>query len=86
MTNINGPLKFVKTECHCAAIIIKTFTDSQCSFIFINLFRKYLIPDSNDEIRQEQMREMELIAVGTGDSITAAGMAGIASPSGENLF
>ena len=23
--------------------------------------RKYLIPDSNDEIRQEQMREMELI-------------------------
>ena len=28
--------------------------------------RKYLIPDSNDEIRQEQMRELELI---TGDSI-----------------
>jgi hypothetical protein len=26
--------------------------------------RKYLIPDSNDEIRQEQMREMELLAVG----------------------
>lgn len=25
--------------------------------------RKYLIPDSNDEIRQEQMREMELITV-----------------------
>ena len=24
--------------------------------------RKYLIPDSNDEIRQEQMREMELIS------------------------
>ena len=23
--------------------------------------RKYLIPDSNDEIRQEQMREMEII-------------------------
>ena len=23
--------------------------------------RKYLIPDSNDEIRQEQMREMELL-------------------------
>ena len=22
--------------------------------------RKYLIPDSNDEIRQEQMREMEI--------------------------
>ena len=32
--------------------------------------RKYLIPDSNDEIRQEQMREMELISVGTGDPIT----------------
>ncbi len=28
VTNINGPLKFVETECHCAAIIIKTFTDS----------------------------------------------------------
>ena len=28
--------------------------------------RKYLIPDSNDEIRQEQMRELELM---TGDSI-----------------
>ena len=28
--------------------------------------RKYLIPDSNDEIRQEQMRELEFI---TGDSI-----------------
>jgi len=27
--------------------------------------RKYLIPDSNDEIRQEQMREMELMAVGS---------------------
>ena len=26
---------------------------------------------------------MELIAVGTGDTITAAGMAGITSPSGE---
>ena len=49
----------------------------------IFFFRKYLIPDSNDEIRQEQMREMELIAVGTGDTITAAGMAGITSPSGE---
>ena len=24
--------------------------------------RKYLIPDSNDEIRQEQMREMEIMA------------------------
>lgn len=27
--------------------------------------RKYLIPDSNDEIRQEQMREMELMAIGS---------------------
>ena len=24
--------------------------------------RKYLIPDANDEIRQEQMREMEFMA------------------------
>ena len=30
--------------------------------------RKYLIPDSNDEIRQEQMREMELITT-NGDVI-----------------
>ena len=27
--------------------------------------RKYLIPDSNDEIRQEQMREMELLNTST---------------------
>ena len=26
--------------------------------------RKYLIPDSNDEIRQEQMREMEMLTGG----------------------
>ena len=30
--------------------------------------RKYLIPDSNDEIRQEQMREMEIIST-NGDVI-----------------
>merc|ERR1719195_2034967 len=30
--------------------------------------RKYLIPDSNDEIRQEQMREMELLST-NGDVI-----------------
>ena len=30
--------------------------------------RKYLIPDSNDEIRQEQMREMEMIST-NGDVI-----------------
>ena len=30
--------------------------------------RKYLIPDSNDEIRQEQMRELEMISV-NGDSV-----------------
>ncbi|XP_049833420.1 KH domain-containing, RNA-binding, signal transduction-associated protein 3-like isoform X1 [Schistocerca gregaria] len=29
--------------------------------------RKYLIPDSNDEIRQEQMREMELIQTVSGE-------------------
>ena len=32
--------------------------------------RKYLIPDSNDEIRQEQMREMELLNCSTGQPIT----------------
>ena len=30
--------------------------------------RKYLIPDSNDEIRQEQMKELEMISV-NGDSV-----------------
>ena len=30
--------------------------------------RKYLIPDSNDEIRQEQMRELEMITV-NGESV-----------------
>ena len=30
-------------------------------FLFGLQVRKYLIPDSNDEIRQEQMREMELL-------------------------
>ena len=30
--------------------------------------RKYLIPDSNDEIRQEQMRELEIMTA-TGDSV-----------------
>ena len=30
-------------------------------FLFGFQVRKYLIPDSNDEIRQEQMREMELL-------------------------
>ena len=30
-------------------------------FLFVLQVRKYLIPDSNDEIRQEQMREMELL-------------------------
>ena len=28
--------------------------------------RKYLIPDSNDDIRQEQMREMEILASSNG--------------------
>ena len=36
--------------------------------------RKYLIPDSNDEIRQEQMREMEILAANGGD-ISAAALA-----------
>jgi KH domain-containing RNA-binding signal transduction-associated protein 3 len=32
-----------------------------CAAYALTEVRKYLIPDSNDEIRQEQMREMELI-------------------------
>lgn len=40
--------------------------------------RKYLIPDSNDEIRQEQMREMEILAA-NGDNITAAAAAAAAA-------
>ncbi len=42
--------------------------------------RKYLIPDSNDEIRQEQMREMEILAANGGDSVSvAAAMAAAAA-------
>ena len=42
--------------------------------------RKYLIPDSNDEIRQEQMREMEILAANNGDSVSvAAAMAAAAA-------
>ena len=40
--------------------------------------RKYLIPDSNDEIRQEQMREMEILAA-NGDNINAAAVAAAAA-------
>ena len=36
--------------------------------------RKYLIPDSNDDIRQEQMREMEILTA-NGDNVTAAALA-----------
>ena len=39
--------------------------------------RKYLIPDSNDDIRQEQMREMEILAA-NGDTIGAAAAAAAA--------
>ena len=46
-----------------------------------------MIPDSNDEIRQEQMREMELITVGTGDnSSLVVGLAGITAQSGITFF
>ena len=36
--------------------------------------RKYLIPDSNDDIRQEQMREMEILTTNI-DGISAAALA-----------
>lgn len=32
-----------------------------CTYFFKKQIRKYLIPDANDEIRQEQMREIELM-------------------------
>eukprot|EP00095_Tigriopus_kingsejongensis_P001197 snap_masked-scaffold530_size145801-processed-gene-0.5 protein:Tk01197 transcript:snap_masked-scaffold530_size145801-processed-gene-0.5-mRNA-1 annotation:"quaking related isoform x1" len=44
--------------------------------------RKYLIPDSNDEIRQEQMREMEILAANGADHLSiAAAMAAAAAAS-----
>ena len=47
--------------------LIKTKSVSKIQEHFLQV-RKYLIPDSNDEIRQEQMREMELIST-NGDVI-----------------
>ncbi|XP_040564921.1 uncharacterized protein [Lepeophtheirus salmonis] len=41
--------------------------------------RKYLIPDSNDEIRLEQMREIEILAANGGDSLTIAALAAAAA-------
>ena len=38
--------------------LLKLILGFLCVFFQV---RKYLIPDSNDEIRQEQMREMELL-------------------------
>ena len=50
--------------------------------------RKYLIPDSNDEIRQEQMREMEMMSA-NGEAVidplkqaTAVGINGAAAMAG----
>ena len=45
--------------------------------------RKYLIPDSNDEIRQEQMREMEIITTNL-DGISAAALAAAAGSQSVN--
>ena len=45
--------------------------------------RKYLIPDSNDEIRQEQMREMEIITTNI-DGISAAALAAAAGSQSVN--
>lgn len=48
--------------------------------------RKYLIPDSNDEIRQEQMREMELIQTVTGEpGSRAVGVAEVAVVPGRKV-
>ena len=45
--------------------------------------RKYLIPDSNDEIRQEQMREMEIITTNI-DGLSAAALAAAAGGPSAN--
>ena len=45
--------------------------------------RKYLIPDSNDEIRQEQMREMEILTTNI-DGISAAALAAAAGSQSVN--
>lgn len=45
--------------------------------------RKYLIPDSNDDIRQEQMREMEILTTNI-DGISAAALAAAASSQSVN--
>ena len=45
--------------------------------------RKYLIPDSNDDIRQEQMREMEILTTNI-DGISAAALAAAAGSQSVN--
>ncbi len=53
--------------------------------------RKYLIPDSNDTIRQQQMRELEILSSGHGGAaaatIAAAGLAaaGAGAPTAASL-
>merc|ERR1719195_209473 len=47
--------------------------------------RKYLIPDSNDEIRQEQMREMELLNVANSNETSpASATASVATSTSTN--
>ena len=49
-------------HCHIIVTILIILTIATIlSSLWWSQVRKYLIPDSNDEIRQEQMREMELI-------------------------
>lgn len=45
--------------------------------------RKYLIPDSNDDIRQEQMREMEILTTNI-DGISAAQLVAVAGSQSVN--
>ena len=40
--------------------------------------RKYLIPDSNDNIRQQQMRELEIISTGVPGALAQTALAGMA--------
>ena len=55
---------FALTEVWCFAVD---------TVLYLEQVRKYLIPDSNDDIRQEQMREMELLTVTGGGAVGGAG-------------
>ena len=61
-------IAYALTEVIFRLILIKAKSALEVQEEYFLQVRKYLIPDSNDEIRQEQMREMELIST-NGDVI-----------------